>query len=87
MHDIHWVDIGRKAQHPPDPRYPKGIDLDVTKPGEDYCPVEVPYPAKGCGYFQIMCQACGSNIIITTAGRPDDPRSVKVPCRKRFGNK
>ncbi len=27
------------------------------------------------------CKICGYRIAITTAGRPDDPRSVKIPCQ------
>ena len=82
-HDIKWHDSGREPTEASNPRYPHGIDLDPTRPGQDYCPVELPYPAKRCGYFHIKCQACGTSIVVTTAGRPDDPRSVKVPCNKR----
>jgi hypothetical protein len=42
---VEWFDEGREPQHPPDPRYPDGIDIDES------------------------------------AGRRDDPRSVRLPCK------
>ena len=79
--EIKWVDSGREPQCPPNPAFPDGIDLDGTLPGEAGCSVRLPYPAKRCGHFVVECKACGSRTIITTAGRPDDPRSVKIVCR------
>lgn len=27
---IEWIDAGKEPRCPPDPAYPKGVDLDVT---------------------------------------------------------
>lgn len=78
---IHWIDSGFEPQNPPDPDYPHGIRLDLTKGASRYCFTELPYPAKRCGQYLLECQACGFSAIITTAGRPDDPRSVRLPCQ------
>jgi hypothetical protein len=77
---VKWIDSGLEPQCRPDPRYPDGMDVDATVPGERACRVALPYPAKRIGYHLVACKACGTRIRITTAGRPDDPRSVKVPC-------
>ena len=77
---IEWHDAGREPQCPPDPRYPDGIDIDGIAPGQDACKTDLPYPAKRCGAFIVTCAVCGIRVGITTAGRPDDPRSVRVPC-------
>jgi hypothetical protein len=80
--EIHWIDRGREPACAPDPTYPNGIDVvigDIDKPG---CSTELPYPAPRCGLFFVQCKTCGTNAIITTAGRPDDPRSVRLPCDK-----
>jgi len=81
-HKIEWIDRHREPQCAPNPAYPDGIDLDATRglPGPS-CKVIVPYPAKRCGMYAIKCDVCGVTVAITTAGRPDDPRSVKVPCK------
>lgn len=80
-HDIEWIDSGREPREPPNPNYPCGIDLDLVTPGERCCLVKLPYPAKRIGYYSIKCVACGTSIVVTTAGRADDPRSVKVRCK------
>ena len=80
---VSWHDSGREPQCAPDPQYPEGIDVD---PGvRPACRIELPYPAKRCGRYEIQCQMCGCRLVITTAGRPDDPRSVMVPCRPVAG--
>jgi hypothetical protein len=81
---IGWVDYGRKAQCEPDPAYPDG--KDILMPENDgpnrvaVCRVDLPYPATGCGLWTVECEDCGMTIGITAAGRPDDPKSVEVPC-------
>jgi C4-type Zn-finger protein len=42
---------------------------------------ELPYPAKRCGIYLVVCERCGYSAAITTAGRPDDPRKVTLPCK------
>ena len=76
---IQWFDSRREPQCPPDPRYPEGIDIDIG----GGCLIALPYPAKRCGYYIVVCHDCHANAVITTAGRPDDPRSIRLPCRKR----
>jgi hypothetical protein len=76
---INWIDHGREPTQKPNPDYPDGIDLDSGE--RPACKVELPYPAKRCGVYIVKCD-CGVTIAITTAGRPDDPRSVMVPCAR-----
>jgi hypothetical protein len=79
MH-IEWIDHGREPQCAPDPNYPEGKDVDCGV--EQSCLTPLPYPAKRCGLFVVTCYACGARVAVTTAGRPDDPRSVKLPCEQ-----
>ena len=79
---VAWVDFKREPQLPPDPAYPDGRDLDITAPGLPSCKAALPYPAKRCGLFFVDCAVCGARVAITTAGRPDDPRSVKIRCKR-----
>jgi hypothetical protein len=76
---IEWIDGKREPECASDPNFPEGIDLDVTK-GKRGCVALLPYPAKRCGYYAVQCRSCGITAIVTTAGRPDDPRSVKLAC-------
>ena len=78
--DIEWRDSGREPQCPPNPEYPNGIDLDVSMSGQS-CDVSLPYPAKRCGAYIVTCKLCGLTVAVTTAGRTDDPRSLKVACK------
>jgi hypothetical protein len=75
-----WIDRGFEPKNPTDPSYPNGIDLDLSAGASAVCQTALPYPAKRCGYFVISCDTCGFQGIITTAGRRDDPRSVKIAC-------
>lgn len=77
---VRWIDGGREPKCAPDPAYPTGIDLDVSDGRTPACTVILPYPAKRCGHYEIICSECKFSAAITTAGRPDDPRSVKLPC-------
>jgi len=79
--EITWRDAGREPQVKPNPDYPTGIDLDLSFQGEPACTTPLPYPAKRIGAYLIHCRTCGIRIGVTTAGRPDDPRSVKIPCK------
>lgn len=84
---ITWHDSGREPQVAPNPAYPEGKDmvmlLDARQP---HCTTALPYPARRCGYYEIQCRTCGLRAAVTTAGRPDDPRSVTVPCKERHDN-
>ncbi len=83
-HDIEvkFVSDYRKARHPPDPAYPTGIDIDLTDGAKVACWAKLPYPAECCGVWLVRCRKCGSRNVITAAGRIDDPRSVKIPCKE-----
>lgn len=83
MIEVNWIDRGREPTQKPNPLYPKGMDVDMTNGAKVVCLAEVPYPAKRCGYYALKCTDCGYTALVTTAGRPDDPRTVKVPCKKR----
>jgi hypothetical protein len=82
---VHWVDRGYEPKAAPNPDYPDGMDIDLT--GGDRlakaCKTALPYPAKRVGYYVITCPRCHMKTIITTAGRPDDPRSVKLACKRK----
>lgn len=85
-HTIEWIDRMREPQCETDPLYPHGRDLDVRNPkamSEPWCLIDLPYPAKRCGVYVIECETCKFRIGVTTAGRPDDPRSIKIPCNRR----
>ena len=78
---IEFLDSGREPQCPPDPKYPKGRDIDITKGEIRACMAKLDYPAPRCGVMLIECLQCGTKVGITVAGRPDDPKTVKIPCR------
>jgi hypothetical protein len=78
---VSWVDGDREPKALPDPRYPKGIDLDLSKGAIRTCSAPLPYPAKRCGLYVITCEICKQRTMVTTAGRRDDPRSIKIACR------
>lgn len=80
-HKVKWFDGKREAKCPPFPEYPNGKDVDGSFGAQTTCVVKLPYPAKRCGHFEVRCKACGMNVVVTTAGRPDDPRSVKMASR------
>jgi hypothetical protein len=79
---ITWFDAGRKPQGQADPAFPEGVDVDLSLGRSPACSAALPYPALRCGWFEIQCSACGYQGAVTTAGRPDDPRSVKIACAK-----
>ena len=79
--EIRFIPSGRgKARCKPDPRWPKGLDIDVgARPA---CKAVLPYPAKECGLYMIKCALCETCAMCTAAGRADDPRSMMVPCQQ-----
>lgn len=76
-----WIDGMREPTQKPNPKYPHGIDLDISGGKGWTCKMKLPYPAKRCGQYLIECDNCGTNALITTAGRPDDPRSITLSCK------
>lgn len=83
-----WVDRGVEPKNASDPAFPDGKDLDARILAPDpanaeSCFTRLPYPAQRCGYYGLICTLCEQSVIITTAGRPDDPRSIRLPCNVR----
>lgn len=79
---VKWIDGGREPQCAPDPAYPNGRDLSMALASAPRtCTAVLPYPAKRCGYYEIECTRCGLLFGVSTAGRPDDPRSARVACK------
>lgn len=81
MIDVKWIDRGREPTEKPNPDFPNGINVDLTSGEQKACLTTLPYPAKRCGYYFVHCKTCDYSAVITTAGRPDDPRTVKLPCK------
>lgn len=82
---VRWESLNRKAQCEPDEHYPDGIEIDATTERDRFaCRVDIPYPPPHpgqCGLWAVDCDHCQSTFICTAAGRPDDPKSMTVPCR------
>ena len=72
----------RKPKVAPNPAYPDGIDIDLSQGATKTCQVALPYPAKRIGYYVVVCEVCELRVGLTTAGRPDDPRSVRLACKE-----
>lgn len=78
---VYWFDRGREPKVKPNPDYPAGKDVDGSFGATQTCTVALPCPAQRCGEYWVTCQLCGSHCGCTTAGRLDDPRSLKVACK------
>jgi hypothetical protein len=76
-----WQDGGREPKCQPNPAFPLGRDIDVSAGAAAACKQSLPYPAKRCGQYLVNCDTCGQNVLVSTAGRVDDPRSVKIACK------
>lgn len=79
---VEWHDAGREPRVAPNPDYPDGIDVIATIGDEPACYTALPYPARRIGNYEVKCLICGLTVRVTTAGRPDDPRSLTVACRQ-----
>ena len=75
-----WIDGGREPQVAPNPAFPNGIDIDQSAGAERACETALRYPAPRIGVHEVTCRVCKKRVLVTTAGRPDDPRSIKVAC-------
>lgn len=80
--DIKAINRRGPPQHPANPAYPNGMDVDRVMPGAASCRAELPYPAPERLVWRVRCRRCGYVLAITAAGRPDDPRSVTLPCKE-----
>lgn len=82
--DIYFFDSGRKAECPPDPKFPDGRLINLAESAiQKTCCRNLPYPAPACGMYMVECRRCGFAAMITVAGRPDDPRMVQMPCARK----
>lgn len=80
--NISWLWRSREpARSPPDPDYPRGMVVDLTKGAAMHCRAILQYPAPGVGTWIIRCETCGWQGAVTAAGRTDDPTSVVIPCK------
>jgi hypothetical protein len=95
--EIRWIDRGHPPRQPANPHYPDGCNLNLTGDGEaklphpqeaepkvDHCIAQLPYPSghDNVGTWVLRCLICGSVTGVTAASRPDDARSVKIPCKE-----
>jgi hypothetical protein len=77
-----WHGAGVKAKQPPNPDFPAGLNLDMA-PGRVGCAIDLEYPAPEVGHWLIECSTCRRATVVTAAGRPDDPKSVRIACGPR----
>jgi len=79
---VDFIDRGFAPQTLPNPHYPQGMDVDLTNNAPiQSCKLMLPYPAPRCGMLVINCLQCGCRSVVPTAGRRDDPRSARIPCK------
>ena len=79
---VEFIDSGREPKCAPDPAFPEGKDIDASDGASVTCTADIPYPAPRCGVMIVACSKCGLRIGLTVAGRPDDPRTVKIGCKQ-----
>ncbi len=75
-----WIDGHREPKCLPDADYPDGKDIDISGAVGSTCHLDLEYPAPRCGIYVVTCDRCGQRVALTTAGRPDDPRSITIGC-------
>lgn len=78
--EVTWRGYGRKATQPANPAFPQGIAVEAPRGALVTCLAKLRYPAPECGVWVLHCPVCDFRMIVTAAGRTDDPVSVKVPC-------
>jgi hypothetical protein len=78
---VEFEDSGKPPQCPPNPAYPDGIDVDSSGRRLPACRVKLPKVVT-TGLFIVRCDVCHKAVAITTAGRPDDPRSFTMDCKR-----
>jgi hypothetical protein len=79
---IKYIDRGSRPKVAADPNFPDGKHVDCgARPA---CWVDLPYMTKvNVGCWLVECVTCGANCMLTMASRPDDPRSLMLPCARR----
>jgi hypothetical protein len=78
---VTFLDSGHEPKCAPDPAFPEGRDVDLSKGASKTCAADLPYPAPRCGVMMLKCERCGYSAAVTVAGRIDDPRKVTLPCK------
>jgi hypothetical protein len=78
---VTWKDRDTRPLFPVDPDFPDGTHLDLAFGAEPACWTDLPYPVARVGAHQVECPTCGLRLLCGANGRPDDPRTVRVPCR------
>jgi hypothetical protein len=73
-----FLDAGPNPQCIPE-AMGKDLDLSGGNPG---CCFNVPNAASRCGVVLAECETCHALGSFTVAGRADDPRTLKLACRK-----
>jgi hypothetical protein len=84
-HVVTFLGENRQATVPSNPAFPNGRDVRAFKDlegVEKICTIPLQYPAPECGRHRVICRRCGLVGMVTAAGRPDDPRSLTIECRK-----
>lgn len=82
---IKWLDRGRPPRVASNPDTPNGIHIDSGE--RPACFVELPYMTQqNVGLWYVECAKCKTNVLITMASRPDDPKSVMLPCTPHARN-
>jgi len=76
---IEWLDFERVSTQAP--KHQNGSDIDIAGDVRAACKSELPYPAPRIGRYFVRCRTCGKTAVVTTAGRVDDPRSLRMACR------
>ena len=82
---VEWLDSGHEAQCPPNPAFPEGVDLIVDAEAPRHCVAMLTCPAPRCGVWEITCGTCRKIVIVTAAGRVDDPRAIAIACERTKG--
>lgn len=68
------------AKYPPTPGFENGGDLDFAKDGASWCVTALSVWPGRLGTLHVRCQHCDVTVDLTTAGRADDPKLVRLPC-------
>jgi hypothetical protein len=81
--EIRWIDRGHPPRVKPNPDFPDGRDVDSGE--RPACLAKLPYPTgkDHVGGWFLRCQRCGTTAYVTAASRPDDPKSIMIPCKMK----
>lgn len=81
--DVKFNDSGREPKEKPDSKFPNGRDINLAPHAlAKVCCRNLPYPAPRCGTYSIRCRECNFTVLVTVAGRADDPRTITLPCKE-----